>query len=233
METPSQRENIVLTIDDIIASSNKINQLFNYDAFSTFKPKKSENTVLQGVLTEVEKEILCFQVKEYARDYVSNLNNLSINMDYDWINNITDDNSFLYFYDLLLNGIELAIACMNDILDINNIGNSYNKTLLMNAIIIYGSSVYYLSKLMKLQLVIKTQNNEIINLINEKINIDHKVTFYNAFNTLIGEVITHYEHADYYNINVQQLANDKYTLLSLLNDCCENLEALNFNSFLL
>ena len=52
-------------------------------------------------------------------------------------------------------------------------------------------------------------------------------------NTLINEVITHYEYADYYNINIQQLANDKYTLLSLLNDCCENIESLNFNSFLL
>jgi hypothetical protein len=218
MQTIVQKD---FSINDIIAASNK--------TINTMCPTV-KNT--KSILTFEEKEILYYQILNFAKDYVSNFNYLSIYMNYEWLKDINFENSVNYFFNVLSESIEMSVRCMNNALHIDNICKSYNKTILMNAITIYGSSVYFLDKLVDLPLVIKSQNDEKIKLIYEKIKIDHKVKFYIAFETLINEVISYYENEENYNINVQQLSNDKLTLLSYLIDCCENVESLNFNCFL-
>ncbi len=48
----------------------------------------------------------------------------------------------------------------------------------------------------------------------------------------INHIIIQYEAIEYYNIYIQELSNNKLILLSLLVDCCESIEKLDFNSLL-
>jgi len=219
-----------MSINALFAPSNKIIDSFNCN--STIVQAHVVAITESRVLTFLEKEMLYFQIKDCAIQFVCILRNLSINLNYNWIEEITVNNCVNYFYKLLVDSIDMSVTVINDILLIDNIRYSYNKTLLTNAIIIYGGAVYFLTRLMNLSILKKTQSEERMNTICKKLEVEHKVNFYTAFNQLIDDILTYFEHNESYNINLKQLCDDRIALLSLLVDCCENIDSLNFNSFL-
>ena len=219
-----------MSINALFAPSNKIINSFNCN--NNILQAQSVTITESRVLTCQEKVILYFQIKDIAIQFVSILRNLSINIYYNWIDEITVDNCINYFYNLLVDSIDIALTVINDLLSIDNIRYSYNKTLLTNAIIIYGGAVYFLTKLMNLSILKKTQSEERMNTICKKLEVEHKVNFYSAFNRLIDDVLTYFEYNESYNINLKQLCDDRIPLLSLLVYCCKNIESLDFNSFL-
>lgn len=215
-----------MEINKLVSVSNKI---LNSDIYST-KPAVVE--INSKVLSYQERVILYTQLKDFAIQYVTILRNLSINIFYNWIDDITIDNCVEYFYKLLLDAINMSIRVINDMLSIERLIETYNKTVLMNAIIIYGGSVYFLSKFIKLSLVKRTQSFEKVISIYNKIEVDHKENFYFAFNRLIDDVLIYFDTTEIYNINAKLLNADRISIFSLLKDCCERIESLDFNTFL-
>ncbi len=221
---PSSAE---LEIKKIVEASNK----FNTTATTT----TTNPAVVQinpRILSYEERRLLCTQIKDLAIQFVRILRDLSINIFYNWIDNITLDNCIDYVYDMLLNGINMSINSLNDMTSIENIRHSYNKTIFMNAVIIYGACVYFLNKLIQFPLVKKTQSVEIVNTVVEKIELEYKAKFYIDFYNQIDFIINYFDMNENYNMNVYQLSYDKAALFSLLMDCCENIESLHFNDFL-
>ena len=157
---------------------------------------------------------------------------MSIYITHDWINDITIDDSYDYLYELLILCTYRSITIMNEVLNHEIIQHNFDKTKIMNAIILYGISVYYLNKLIHLPLFIKIHQPEKNNLLKNKLNSEYKSSFYEIFINQINNFIIQYEAIEYYNIYVQELSNNKMILLSLLVDCCESIEKLNFNSLL-
>jgi hypothetical protein len=230
MTSVIQTESIEMAINNLLALSNSI-----IDSNIFVNQKVVQATLVNTdskVLTICEKELLSFQIKDFAVQFVTILRNLSININYKWIEELTPNNCVNYFYKLLIDSTDMAVTVINDMLSIDTIRYSYNKTLLMNAVIIYGGAVYFLNKFIQIPLLKKTQSEERMNTIYNKLEVEHKVNFYNAFNRLIDDVLTYFEYNENYNINLKQLADDRIVLLSLLIDCCQDIESLNFNTFL-
>lgn len=220
---------VEMEINKLVSVSNKILNTTNDCSYST-KPAVVE--INSKVLSYQERIILHIQIKDIAIQYVTVLHDLGINIYHNWIEDITIDNCVDYFYDLLLNGINMSIARINDILSVKNIVHHYSKTTLMNAVIIYGGSVYFLKKFMQIPLLRKTQSTEKVITICNKIEVEHKLNFYTSFNQLIDDILRYFSCCENYNINLQLLSDDRIPIYWLLIDCCEKIESLDFNTFL-
>jgi len=227
MQTEKQLEidYIKSTIHNLIKCSTMIT---NSSIFSTNNEEK--------IISSLEQEMLYFQVKEYAYQFLYQLKKLSVTVSTNWVDEIKIENSVSYFYDILVLCIETSLTVINDILNVNTIYTQFNengKNKLMNVIIIYGGSVYFLEKLMNLPLLIKTYFCDKIDKVKKIINEEYKDRFHKIIENVIDEILTYYEFCDMYNENIVLLKHNKYTILYLLKDCCENFEALYFNFFLI
>ncbi len=214
------------TINSLLNSSNMIT---NNSIFSLTADKNK-------IINNIEREMLYFQVKDYIHQFLFQLKKLSVNINTDWIYGLTIENSVSYFYDILVLCIDTSIIVINDILNVNTVYMKFNEFMkhkLINTLIIYGASVYYLEKLMNLPILIKTQFCDKVDKVKKIINEDYKYKFYTVIENVIDEIIFYYEINDMQNEYILLFLNNKYSILSLLKDCCENLELLNFNLFLI
>ncbi len=106
---------------------------------------------------------------------------------------------------------------------------NYNSNEIMDTIIVYGSSVFYFQKFLSNDLFIKTQTMEKINKLILKLQYQFKTNFYKCFEDYTNNFISICIEEKYL---IDKYQREIYMYNNLLKDCCERINDLNFDTFL-
>jgi hypothetical protein len=187
------------------------------------------------LLTDDEQINLSFQIKGYCLELEKNYKKFSINIHIpkDFYKNLSDINfnwTVKDYYTNFYNYLMLCISC-----SLNHLNESllyykyYDFDQLINSVVIYGSSIFYLDKLINNPLFIKTQSEENLKSLKHKLNNIFKNIFYNEFQFYTKQFLQSKVKEP---LLYPKFEREIKLLNFLVKDCCERINDLNFHTFL-
>ncbi len=187
------------------------------------------------ILNDEEQIKLVHDINEYCKELSSIYKRFSIvlRLPEDFYKDIYDDDNnwtVVDYYTSFYNFLNICLAEAVKQIELNFLKlRNYNSVEIMDTIIVYGSSVYYFQKFLSNDLFIKTQSMEKINKLIFKLQFQFKTNFYKNFedytNSFISICIQEKFLIDKYQREILMYNN-------LLKDCCERINVLNFDTFL-
>jgi hypothetical protein len=187
------------------------------------------------LLTDEEQVELVLEIVKYCKELSTCYKKFCIYLTFseDFNKDIYDpsnDWSVKDYYTTFYNYLNLCLAAsLEQIKHSFSSPTHYNSNEIMDTLVIYGSSVFYIHTLIKNHLFVKTQTKDNINKLYFKLHHQFKIEFYKFFEEYTSQFLN--ENSKEYLL-VPKYEREIKMYSFLVKDCCERLNELKFDEFL-